>query len=197
MSSTIGYTTHDGVTALRDHRILTVELAAVCFSAVAVAGLVVAGLSWTPIPGLFDVSSWAHLRHDYLGDHLGSALISASLVPVVSCLLVLGLFWALYRRQPADFHPGSSVWHDALGRCPKGKQCWVGVQHRDGSLVEGLLLSYPTEAGQSNREIAIYGPPIRLTPPGGTATDLALNRVIVPDNQIVALTVVFVPKPDR
>ncbi len=183
----------------RDQSGLTelVELAAVGFSAVAVSCLVVAGLSWTGLPGLFDVSSWASVRHAYLGDHIGAAIVSASLVPLFSCLLVLVLFLVLYRKKPADFHPGSSVWYDALGRRPKGKQCWVGVHRTDGSLVEGLLLSYPTDADENTREIALYGPPIRVTPAGAAGTDLPLNRVVVPESQILALTVVLVPIPDQ
>src|SRR6266852_3591590 len=57
-----------------------VELAAVGFSTVAASVFVVASLSWTHIPGLFNVRAWAILRGAYLGRHIGSALLSAIFV---------------------------------------------------------------------------------------------------------------------
>jgi hypothetical protein len=168
-----------------------VELASVGFSTVTVSALAVAGLSWTQIPGLFDVRTWAVLRGGYLGHHLGAALLSALLVALISCVLAYALFLVIYRKKPKGLHPGSTVWYDALGRWPRGTLPVVGVHRVDGSLVEGLLFSY-SYTDEETSAIALQAP-MRLTPSGEKPFDLALSRVVIPGSQIRALTVVHVP----
>jgi hypothetical protein len=168
-----------------------VELAAVGFSTVAISVLAVASLSWTRIPGLFNVRLWAILRGDYLGRHIGSALLSAVLVATVSCALAIALFFAIYRFKSKGVRPGSTVWYDALGRTPAGKRAWVGIHRVDGSLVEGFLWSY-SYTDEERSGIALQ-PPMKLTLPGQPRGDLAIERVVIPGSQILALTVVHVP----
>ncbi len=172
------------------------ELAAVGFSAVVVSALIVAGLSFVIHPWLFNVKAWAHERQQYLGDHLGAALISIALGIVLSCLLVVLLYLVIYGRRSAGFKPGSSVWVDCLGDAPRDMQNWLGVHRRDGSLVEGLLLSYPAGPDKDVKEISL-SKPIRLTPKDGTPFDLPIDRVVIPGEEITAITVVRVPKPAR
>jgi Family of unknown function (DUF6338) len=172
------------------------ELAAVGFSAIAVSALAVAGLSFAIHSWLFDVREWAHERHQYLGEHLGSALISTALGVVLSCVLVVLLYLVIYGRRSAGFKPGSSVWVDTLGSAPRDKQNWLGVQRRDGSLIEGLLLSYPAGSDEDIREISLTRP-IRLTPEGGQPFDLPIDRVVIPGEEIIAVTVIHVPKPNQ
>jgi hypothetical protein len=170
-----------------------VELAAVGFSTVAASVFAVAILSWTHIPGLFNVRAWAILRGDYLGRHIGSALLSAGLVAILSCGLAVALFFAIYRSRSKGFHPGATVWYDALGRTPAGKRAWVGIHRADGSLVEGFLFSY-SYTDEERSGIALQAP-MKVTFPGRPRGDLAMERVIIPGSQILALTVVHVPLP--
>jgi hypothetical protein len=167
-----------------------VELAAVGFSTVGLSALIVAGLSWTRLPGLFNVRIWARLRGNYLGQHIGFALLSMALVAGLSCILAVGLFFAIYKFQSKGIHPESTVWYDALGRTPEGKHAWVGVQCADDSLVEGFLFSY-SYSDEDAAGIALQGP-MRLTRPGEKAGDLALDRVIIPGDQIRAISVLHV-----
>jgi hypothetical protein len=170
------------------------ELAAVGFSAIVVSALIVAGLSFVIHPWLFNVRAWAHERQRYLGDHLGAALISTTFGIVLSCLLVILLYVVIYGRRSTGFKPGSSVWVDCLGNAPKDMQNWLGVHRRDGSLIEGLLLSYPAGPDKDIREISL-SKPIRLTPPGGESFYLPIHRVMIPGDEITTITVIHVPKP--
>lgn len=167
-----------------------VELAAVGFSTVALSALTVASLSWTRLPGLFDVRVWARVRGGYLGQHIGSALLSMALAAGLSCVLAVGLFFAIYKFQSKGIHPETTVWYDALGRTPEGKYAWVGVQRVDGSLVEGFLFSY-SYTDEETAGIALQGP-MRLTPPGEKPGDLALDRIVIPGSQIQVLSVIHV-----
>jgi hypothetical protein len=167
-----------------------VELAAVGFSTVACSALVVAELSWTPIPGLFNVRMWAHIRGGYLGQHIGSALLSMALIALLSYVLAVALFFVVYGFKSKGIHPESTVWYDALGRTPDGKHAWVGVQRTDGSLVEGFLLSY-SYTDEDAGGIALQAP-MRLTTPGQEAGDLALTRLVILGSQIQAISVVHV-----
>lgn len=169
------------------------ELAAVGFSALALAALIVAGLSLKGNSGLFNVESWAHTRHQYLGDHLGAALASTALMITLSCGLVIGLWVVLYARRTAGFKPGSSVWMDCLAPTPNGMCNYVGVYRRDGSLVEGLLFSFTAGPDDNPREISLKSP-IRVTLIGGSSSDADIDRVIIPGDEITTLTVLYVPK---
>ena len=113
---------------------------------------------------------------------------------MLSCLLVVLLYLVIYGRRSAGFKPGSSVWIDCLGNAPKNKQNWLGVHRRDGSLIEGLLLSYPAGPDKDIREISLTKP-IRLTPKDGEPLYLPIDRVVIPGDEIVAITVLHVPKP--
>src|SRR6266704_1123070 len=171
------------------------ELAAVGFSAMAVSALVVVSLSLAIHPWLFDVKAWAHERHQYLGEHLVPALVSTAFAIILSCVFVMLLYLAFYSRRSAGFKPGSSVWVDCFGNVPKDQQNWLGVHRRDGSLIEGLLLSYPAGSDENAREISLTKP-IRLTPQGGQKFILPIDRVVIPGEEITAVTIIHVPQPN-
>jgi Family of unknown function (DUF6338) len=172
------------------------ELAAVGFSAIAISALIVAGLS---INGhyswLFNVEAWAHTRNQYLGDHLGAAIASTALVIIISCILVVLLFAAIYhKRLGGKFAAGRTVWVSALGTAPPGMQNWIGIYRRDGSLVEGLFFSCTAGAVDGAREISLTAP-IRHTPVNGEATVQSIDRIVIPDAEIASITVIHVPRP--
>jgi hypothetical protein len=167
------------------------ELAAVGFSTVGIAGLLVASLSWTAIPGLFDVRAWARMRGSYLGQHIGAALLSACLIAVTSCALAVALFYIFYRLKSKGIHPESSVWYDVLGRTPKDEKAWVAVHRIDGSAVEGFLYSYSYEDEEVS-SIALQAP-LRITPCDKATVDLKLKFIIIPGSQIESVTVLRIP----
>lgn len=172
------------------------ELAAVGFSAIAISALIVAGLS---INGhyswLFNVEAWAHTRNQYLGDHLGAAIASTVLVIILSCILVVLLFVAMYRKRlGGKYAAGRTVWVSALGTAPPGMQNWIGIYRRDGSLVEGLFFGCTAGTGDGAREISLTAP-IHHTPVNGKTAAQSINGVVIPDAEIAYITVVHVPRP--
>jgi hypothetical protein len=179
----------------RSQLVELLELAAVGFTAITTAAIIVAALSLTLNHWLFDIRAWALQRHQYLGDHLAAALTSIVVGVILSCLIVLGMFWVAYRKKTASFNPGANVWDLAVGPSPAGQQNWLGVHRPDGSLVEGLLLGYPAGSSEEIREIALSRP-IRLTPKDGSASYLPIDRVVIPGDQIIAITVLHVPEPE-
>jgi hypothetical protein len=172
------------------------EFAAVGFTAITVASLLVIALSLKFNHWFFDLRAWANRRHQYVSHHIGAALFSITFIIVLSLLITLGLFLLFYGRKAADFQPGINVWDAGLGAAPKGMQNWLGVHRKDGSLIEGLLLCHPAGANEDSRELALTKP-IRLTPPGGNPANLEIDRVVIPGEEIAAIVVVHVPKPGR
>jgi Family of unknown function (DUF6338) len=167
------------------------ELAAVGFSTLAVSTLILTGLSLR-VSWLFDVESWAHTRHNYLGNHLDAALLSTALTVLLSCILVVVLWRILYGRRPAGFRAGSSVWIECLAPAPRGMCNWVGVHRKDGSLVEGLMHCFAAGPDDAKREISLRRP-IRFTPVGGIAAPVDIHRIMISGDEIAAITVVHVP----
>jgi hypothetical protein len=170
------------------------ELGAVGFSTIAAAAIIVAAL---PITGhfswLFNVEVWAHIRNQYLGDHLGAALASIAVTMILSCALAIALFVAIYRQRPGgSVNAGGTVWVRTFGAAPAGMHSWVGIHFRDGSLIEGMFLSCTAGVGDGPRDISLMRP-IRRTAANGEANDLSLDRVVIPDTEITAVTVKHVP----
>jgi hypothetical protein len=177
----------------RSQLVELLELAAVGVTAVIIAGTSVIALS-LQCHWLFNIIVWARVRHYYLGDHFAAIVASVAAVIGLSCLVVVGMFLIFYGRKAPSFLPGANVWDQCLGPAPEGKQNWLGIHRADGSLIEGLLLSYPSGAGEGARELALTRP-IYITPEGGRRSILTIDRVVIPGQHIVAITVVHVPKP--
>ena len=173
------------------------ELTAVGLFTIALSVLAVAGLSTKKhYSWLFDVEVWARSRHQYLGNHLGPAIASTVLVIALSCVLAVILAALVYGRRKGGFHAGRTVWVAALGTAPSGMQNWIGVHRHDGSLIEGLMFSCTAGTSGQPREISLKAP-IRVTPFNGQRADLTIDRVVIPDAEIAAITVVHVPKEPR
>jgi hypothetical protein len=170
------------------------ELTAVGFTAITIAAISVIALSLR-FHWLFDLVAWARVRHSYLGAHFAAALASVGLGIALSCLIVTGMFLGFYGRKAASFLPGANVWDKSLGPAPDGMQNWLAVHRPDGSIVEGLLLSYPSGAGENAREIALTKPIFITSTPGSNRYKPDIDRVVIPGDQIVAISVKHVPKP--
>ncbi|SRR5712691_2010679 len=179
----------------RSQLVELLELAAVGVTAVIIAGTAVIAAS-LPFQWLFNIMSWARVRHHYLGVHFAAAVASVGAVIIVSCLVVIGMFLIFYGRKPPSFVPGANIWDKSLGPAPAGMQNWLGIHLSDSSLIEGLLLSYPSGSGEGAKEIALTKP-ILVTPvSGGSRYSPGIDRVVIPGDQIVAITVKHVPKPE-
>ena len=111
---------------------------------------------------------------------------------------VAQLFVVIYGRRSGGggFNAGGTVWVAALGTAPSGMQNWIGIYRRDGSIVEGLFLSCSAGAVDGSREISLTAP-IRLTPVNGKPDSVSIDRIVIPDAEITAITVVHVPKLSR
>lgn len=173
------------------------ELAAVGFSTIAVSALAVASLSIAKsFSWLFNIEAWAHARNQYLGDHLGAALVSMTLIIILSCVLAVGLFFALHGRRSGDgiFSAGGTVWVAALTTAPIGMMNAIGVHHHDGTIVEGLFLGCTAGTGDGPREVSLTAP-IRVTPANGEPYATPVNRIVILDTEIAYMTVRHVVKP--
>jgi Family of unknown function (DUF6338) len=173
------------------------ELATVGFAATGMSAVVIALVSSIKYCSfLFNVEVWARTRGPYLGDHLAAALASAAFCIALSCALALVLFAAIFRRRPGSIKPGSTVWFHTLATAPTGMQNWVAIHRRDGSLVEGLLLSCTVGSDEDKREVSLTAP-ILLTEGAGKPIPLPMNRVLIPSDEITSVTVTHVPIPVR
>ena len=171
------------------------ELAAIGFTTTAISALAIAAMStMKDFSFLFNVPASVHTGQQYLGEHLVAALLSTILCIALSCILAFALFSIVFQHRSADFRPGSSPWIHALATFPVGMQNWVGIHRRDGSLVEGLFLSGTSGPDSDRREIALSSP-IRVTKPDGTLENLNINRVLIPGEEIISITVIHVPDP--
>ena len=132
------------------------------------------------------------LRDDYRG---------AAWTVVVILVLALALAYVIYRIQrrghSKEYHPEAGVWALAIGRRPKGRVPWVGVQLSDGTLVEGLLHSLSLDDAGDERDIALSRP-IRISEAGADPTwRTELERVVLPEREIKHIIVTDVEQADR
>jgi hypothetical protein len=164
----------------------------------ATTGISVFVLSLIPhrwVPWLIDVEAWAAVGDDHLRQNIRASVVSVGAVLVLASLAAVALHNVLRASSSDSFDAESSVWGHALGRHPEDTVPWVGLQLRDGPLVEGVLhsLSLGQEA-QDERDIALKRP-IRVTEKGQQApTDSNVDRLVVPSREILHITVIHIPE---
>lgn len=148
------------------------------------------------LPWLIDVEAWAIVGNDYLRQNVHASVTSVVVVLAVASLVAVAIHKVVQSASSSDrFDPESSVWGYSLGSRPEGTVPWVGLQLRDGSLIEGVLhsLSLGQEANDE-RDIALTRP-IRVTEKGQQApTDSNVDRLVVPSREIVHITVIEAPE---
>lgn len=168
---------------------------------VVAVGLMTTGLAaalWALLPvsrtHLLDVTSLAgEGGGDYVRAHVRRGVATLLVVLVVAELFAYALFHALHRNRGRQFRR-ETVWAGALGHRPQGRP-WTGVEMRDGRLIEGWLLAYPTGDEHEHRDLALQSTPnapIRVTRPGEQALGLAVERVILPEADIANITMTVV-----
>lgn len=165
-------------------------------------GLMTTGLAaalWALLPAsrthLLDITRLAgNGGGDYARAHVRQSVATLLVVLVVAELLAYALFHTLHRNRRRQFRR-ETVWVGALGHRPRGRP-WIGVELRDGRLVEGWLLAYPTGDEHEHRDIALRATPnapIRVTRPGEPALASAAERVILAEADIANITMTVVP----
>ncbi len=174
------------------HQLLEVLAVGVATTGVSVIVVVLVPHRWMPFT--LDVSAWVSKGDSYLRDHVRSATWSLALVFALAVLLACVLYWLRARKKPAEFRSQGNVWVHSLGDRPTDKVPYVGLQLKDGRLVEGPLHSYTFDAEPGKRDVALSGP-IRVTAAGGGVAqpNPSLDRLIVPESQIEYITVIHVP----
>jgi hypothetical protein len=143
---------------------------------------------------LIDLEAWAAVGNDHLRDNVRTSLISVGVVLGLASLAAVALH-LLQRAGSSDrFDAESSVWGQALGRRPEGTVPWVGLELRNGQLLEGVLHSLSLgHEDQDERDIALTRP-IRVTDKGQLARSVQADRVIVPAREILYISVIHGPE---
>lgn len=148
--------------------------------------------SWLPF--LIDVEAWAGEGDAYLRQHVRPSILSAGAVLAVGMVIACGLHKLQSARARDKFDPESSVWGQALAARPVGAVPWVGLQLRNGQLVEGLLHSLSLGVGDQDERDVDLARPIRVTDPGAGSRLVGLDRFIVSAREILHISVIHVPE---
>jgi hypothetical protein len=168
---------------------------------VVAVGLMTTGLAtalWALLPvnltHLIDITKLtAAGGGDYAQAHVRRGILTLLVLFVLAEILAYGLFRALHRNNEREFRR-ETVWAGALGTRPKGRP-WVGVELRDGRLIEGWLLAYPTGDEHEHRDLALQATPncpIRVTRLGEPAQAYHVERVILAEADIAAITMTVI-----
>jgi hypothetical protein len=109
---------------------------------------------------------------------------------LVLAILISGLLHGIQRlRRSPEFHPEGGLWVYAISDRPKGHIPYVGLQMKNGKLLEGELHSISLEDLGDDREIALRGK-IRVTVDGQTGR-VNLDRLVVPYREIEHVSVLL------
>ena len=169
------------------------EVLAIGMATTGVSGAVLIFVPHRWLPLLLDVDSWAREGTIYLRSHIRDATLSAVAVLTLALVIAYLLYLPLRLTRPAEFRAQGSVWVHALGARPKGRVPWVGLQLKDGKLVEGLLHSCSLSEGPLEERDVALGRPIRVTlAQGQSARCLDLDRLVVPGNEISYIAILHV-----
>ena len=167
------------------------EVLAIGMATTGVSGAVLVFVPHHWLPFLVDVDSWAREGTIYLRSHVRDATLSGVAVLALALAIAYLLYLPLRLTRPAEFRAQGSVWVHAIGARPKGRVPWVGIQLKDGKLVEGLLHSYSLSEGPLEERDVALGRPIRVSlAPGQPAECLDLDRLVVPGNAISYIAIV-------
>jgi hypothetical protein len=173
------------------HQLLEVLAVGVGTTGVSAMALALVPHGWLPFT--LNLRIWAAKDGAYLRTHYRAATWSVALVFVVAVGLAYLLYGLRSIRRPAEFRSQGDVWVHSIGERPAGTHPYLGLQLKDGRLVEGPLHAYTFGAEAGKRDIAL-AKPIRITPAaGGEAIERPnLDRLIVPESALEYITVIHV-----
>lgn len=158
-------------------------------------------LAWLLLPRsstgwLLDPQALADAGTGVLADNVRQTALTLAVVLLLALLLAAGAAWLAGARTKSRF-ARVTVWTGALAE-EDDKVRWMGLHLRDGRLIEGRLLAYPTGDEHERRDIALEGPIFVTEASAGSArrrTDL--SRVILNEIDIKSITVRLVDPPSK
>ncbi|MCU1621300.1 MAG: putative rane protein [Frankiales bacterium] len=166
---------------------------------VVAVGLATTGVAlaiWAVVPAslsrLADVTALARGPDGYVEAHVRRLTVTMLVVFVLAEVLAL-LLVSVIHRGPRPHHVRETVWAGALGRGRGDRFTWIGVELRDGRLVEGQLLAYPTGDEHEMRDLALQAPMRVTREPGRVAEPLAYDRLILAEQDIASISVALAP----
>lgn len=167
----------------------TAEFLVIGAASTTVAVLVLVALAERTDDLVIDLPRWAREGSTYLEVRPYAVARSVGAVLGGACgLAYLGARF-IHRGQPPNLVPGVTVRaavFEPAGR--PGRRAWVAVHRKDGSVIEGYLLAYPT-GGSDAQEIALQKP-IGLTPSGDRRSLVAgVDCVLVAAEEITMVGV--------
>ncbi|MDM7488689.1 DUF6338 family protein [Rhodococcus sp. CSLK01-03] len=125
----------------------------------------------------------------YVRSNASAMVYTVALILIIACFIAWGIYRVRRTFHTAEYVPDGNVWIHSLGNRPKDTVPWVGVEMKDGRLVEGLLYSYTlTHKDNEERDIALAGR-IRVTHKGAApAWRDDIDRVVLPATEINLIT---------
>lgn len=156
-------------------------------------------LVWVLLPRgwttwLVDPQALADSGTGVLANNVRQTALTVGLVLLLALLLAAGASWVAGARTKSRF-ARVTVWTGALAE-QDGKVRWMGLHLRDGRLIEGRLLAYPTGDGHERRDIALEAPiVVTEATVGSTRRRTDLSRVIFNEVDIKSITVRLVDPP--
>lgn len=167
----------------------TAEVFAIGAACTTVAALLLVGLEDRVQGVVLDVSTWASHGNAYLRSRPQPAARSIGFVLGGACVIAYVTARIVNRGRPAGIVPGITVRTGVFEPASRdGKRAWVAVHLKNGSIVEGYLLAYPT-GGSDAQEIALQKP-ISLTATDQPRALIAgVDRVIVAADEITMIGV--------
>jgi hypothetical protein len=167
----------------------TVELVAIGAACTTVAALLAVGLEGLVDSIVIDISTWASKGNAYLRARPESVARSIGLVLGGACVIAYLSARVVNRGRPAGIVPGITVRAGVFQPASRpGKRAWVAVHLKNGSIVEGYLLAYPT--GESDAQSIALQKPIGLTDTDQPrALVPGVDRVIITADEITMLGV--------
>ena len=140
--------------------------------------------------GFVSINEFASAGETYLAAHPRHVISTLALILSVACLLALLLAAFMYRSLHDAYKPGSS-WEQAFSHTPQGKTVWLGIQLKEGPLVEGILHSFDiAEASEGNRDVVLR-PPIYVTVDDDRGIT-QLDRLVIGSEHVQYMSAIYV-----
>jgi Family of unknown function (DUF6338) len=172
------------------------ELIVIGAASTTAASLVGLSLAFFWDSAFVDVERWADDGNGYLRDEPYRAAFSIGFVLVVGCVVAFAAALLANRGNPRDLVPGATVWRNVMKPASEEGKCgWVSAHLKDGSVVEGYLMSYPT--GTSDIQALGLSEPIAYTSMSRPRAPVdGVERAIIATDEIRMIGVRIERKPD-
>jgi hypothetical protein len=139
------------------------ELLVIGAACTTIAGLVFVGINEVAHGVVIDASTWTRDGNAYLRSRPDLVARSIALVLLVACGVAAASAWVANYGRPSTAVFSNTVRGGTFEPARrKAKRGWVAVHLKNGDVVEGYLLAFPT--GESDTQDIALQKPIGLTP---------------------------------